>query len=285
MFPWLRRILEISLLTCLGAWMANCAYFQVCSVEPAPRGVHGPARQALVILPGVGIHGPGPLGGPAHARGIRAFARTAGEQGYDVLLPAQSRKSVQANVQNLRRVLTQTAAHEYERVHFITYILGGRVLNAYLRQYPMPNLGRVIYDRSPIQEWAPAASHDLYPSFVIDVLKGPIVREIKDTSYRPLPADMRKHRAIRVGLIIENSATPFMKNKRKLVRKYRGRKLNFAPTQFKQAHDDFMHTRLNHDQMYTHLGEISGEIFYFLEHGRFSPTARRVPLGGDPYQR
>ena len=44
---------------------------------------------------------------------------------------------------------------------------------------------------------------------------------------------------------------------------------NFNATQIESNYDDFIHTILDHDLMYTRFDIIGGEIFYFLQKANF----------------
>jgi hypothetical protein len=53
---------------------------------------------------------------------------------------------------NLHNQLEILHLQKYRRVHFFCFIMGGYVLSRVLEKQPIPNLGRVILDRSPFQE-------------------------------------------------------------------------------------------------------------------------------------
>jgi len=44
---------------------------------------------------------------------------------------------------------------EYSRVHFLNYISGGAVFRYLSMRWPVPNVGRIVYDRAPLQEEVP----------------------------------------------------------------------------------------------------------------------------------
>ncbi|MGZ5532874.1 MAG: hypothetical protein ACXWEU_13545, partial [Methylomonas sp.] len=51
--------------------------------------------------------------------------------------------------------LKQNRLKDFKRCHFICYISGGFVLRCASTAYLLPNLGRIVYLRSPLQERVP----------------------------------------------------------------------------------------------------------------------------------
>jgi hypothetical protein len=224
-------------------------------------------RTALLVLPGFGMLGAN------WQQMARAFA---GAGDVDVYLPDYfARESVAACAGNLHTFVQAHDLHRYERLHAFAYILGGWVLNTYLRQHSLPHLHTVIYDRSPIQDRAPRTITDLFPRLARLVM-GHVLQDLAHTPYPPLPRD-----DVRIGLMIENDVTSLMRVFKRHALALRP--LTWEPEQFGQPHDDACYVPLNHDEMYRRFDVFMGEARHFYAHGSFRPAARRTPYTQEPF--
>lgn len=204
----------------------------------------------------------------------------ADSAGFDVfVLDYRSRRSVERGVSNLVDLIDRNRLNRYERVHVFAYILGGYTLNLALLESPMPNLGRVVYDRSPLQELAPRlASAGLFGAMVW-VAVGPVISDLAFTPYTPLlPSAGRE-----IGLIVENRATDFVRKRKE--KALAMRPLTFDPARLGQDFDAVWHVPFNHDEMYTNFEVVGPELLHFFRFGDFTEGAQRVPLGIDPFAR
>ena len=84
---------------------------------------------------------------------------------------------------------------------------------------------------------------------------------LSDFSKEKLVSLTTNDKDLDIGLIIENKATRLMRFFEKSAAKYG--EYNFNATQIESNYDDFMHTILDHDMMYTRFDIIGGEIFIF----------------------
>lgn len=231
------------------------------------------AREAIVVLPGLGMR--------RHAQDdMRQFSAMADSAGFDVfVLDYRSRRSVERGVSNLVDLIEQNRLNRYERVHVFAYILGGYTLNLALLESPLPNLSRVVYDRSPLQELAPRLATGGLFGALVWVAVGPVISDLASTPYTQLlPADGRQ-----IGLIVENRATKFVRKRKE--RALAMRPLTFDPESLSQDFDAVLHVPFNHDEMYTHFQVVGPELLHFFRFGDFTEGARRVPLGIDPFAR
>lgn len=258
----LLKIFPILCLICLFAKPVLGKDIVVISNKQQPRS----EKEALLILPGFGskIHG------SKHQR--RYFSH----KGYDLFIPDYiSRKSVTASVKNVDDFWQKQHLAEYKKVHVFGYIVGSWAINLWIQAHPEHNIATIIYDRSPLQERAPAVLLRDRP-VLIKILAGPIMKAFSQTPYPTLAKG-----DIRVGILIESKAT-------KLIRRHKKTTLSMGPVtwdldQFRQESDDAIYTWLNHDQMYLRFDIIGSELFYFIEHGRFSESAKRQPYTEDPF--
>lgn len=225
-------------------------------------------RELIVILPGLG-------GGGGERRNIKRYFRN---RGYDIYIADYiSRESVEESVENLKRGINNIRSHEYKKVHFFTYIMGSWTLNLYLQKYELSNLSTIIYDRSPLQERAPAiAAENL--KVLSRILLGKVVKDLAQIDYPTL-----NKKSIRIGLIVENRATPF-------IRLFKKKTLKMGPVNWDvdllhQEYDDYYYTWLNHDQMYDKVDVIGNEVLHFISQGTFSPKARKRIYEGNPFKR
>lgn len=238
-----------------------------------PTSRQNPSREAILVLPGIGMK-------RSALDEIRAFGREAHKAGFDLfVLDYRSRKSVAAGVEALHRLMERHDLGRYRRVHVFAYILGGFTFNRLVERYPFPNLGHVVYDRSPLQELAPRLATTGWMRLPTRLAAGPVVADLAAIPYpaADFPGDHR------VGLIIENRATPFVRRRRK--RALALKSLSFDPADLGQEHDAVLHVRFNHTEMYTHFEVIGPELLHFFRHGDFTDQARRVPLGIDPFSK
>ena len=225
-------------------------------------------REALLILPGFGDSG------KRRKIQLAYFA----EKGYDVFIPSyRDRKSYAETVENLAAFIEEYDLGEYKSVHVFSYILGSWVLNDYLNAHPLPNLGRIVYDRSPLQERAPmVVAHRLKILGRIKV--GRMVEEFSEIPYPPLYAQRPE-----VGLIVECKATL-------LIRLFKRYAMSFGPlcweeSCFNQKHSDIHYTWLHHDQMYTRMDIIGPQVLHFIRDGSFCEDSQKAPFQWDYFSK
>lgn len=228
------------------------------------------AEDLVVILPGLGDSKEG-----------RAQMAQWGESapGYTVVVPDYiARESVQASVDEVAAFFEQTDTSAYEEVHVFAYILGTWSLNLYLQDHEIPGLKSIVYDRSPIQERAPAVVHRRIRC-ITRLMFGPILGDLAGIEYPQYQAP----EGVNTGLVIENRATSLM-------RTFQGSVEDLGPVtwdlaQFQHDPDDAFYTWVNHDEMYLSFETIGPELLHFFEHGRFSEGAQRQPSELDPWRK
>jgi hypothetical protein len=206
----------------------------------------------------------------------RTVEKQLSGRGYDVFVPNYlARESVASSAEAIREFFETSGVAEYRKVHIYAYIAGGRALNLYLREHAIPNLATIVYDRSPLQERAPAVVVSNL-GWAVRVGRGRVVQDIAQSEYEPVPADGRS-----IGIIVEGRATPYMRwHKEETLRMG---PLAWEPSAFNQDHDDILYTTLNHNQMYGKLAVYRDELLHFIGHGAFTSEARRHPWDHDPF--
>lgn len=229
------------------------------------------ADEAIVVVPGVTI---GTLGRRAVVRFLEATS-------YDVFFVDYlhgaflHRCSLDGAVRNLLVYLDRHQLARYARVHVYANILGSWTFNLAQRQRPLANLASAVFDRSPIQERAPAAVTGIAPASIRAVF-GSVVEDMAAT---PFPALERPD--VRVGLVIEDRASLLMKILRRPADRmgpYR-----FEADAFGQPFDDAMHVPLSHDAIYTGIGDYGAALLRFFREGRFPDEVPRKPEASDPF--
>jgi hypothetical protein len=227
-------------------------------------------RRAILVLPGM----------RSTARGFRANHRFYRDRGVDVyVLNYYSTEGIEGNVENLSALIEEHRIDEYDELYVFTYILGSWVVNNYLRDHELPNLRRVIYDRSRYQEQVAGIVLEKIPS-IIDTFYGVTVEEFHEMPY---PSFERGEQQVDIGIIIECRASPIARRNRDMLTPIPGS--DWVPESFGQVHDDAMYVFLHHDEMYYSFDVIGDEILHFFEHGRFSDDARRTRCTEDPFSR
>ncbi len=76
------------------------------------------------------------------------------------------------------------------------FIMGGYVLSRVLENYSIPNLGKVILDRSPFQEEVSIEAQEAFSKPVVKFLSGQAAVDVGNMNYKHINADT-------VGLLIE----------------------------------------------------------------------------------
>ncbi|MBX7057591.1 MAG: hypothetical protein K1X75_05955 [Leptospirales bacterium] len=207
---------------------------------------------------------------------MQRFAEIARPHGYDVYVADYIRRDGLAESREaLHTFVREQSLEGYRALHVFAFIAGAWSLNALLQERPLPNLRSLIYDRSPLQERAPAiAAQEL--SLPARILYGQVLFDLAQTPY-PVPPPTGH---LRLGLLIEAQASP-------LLRRYRAEAeamgpISFAPQSFQQSFADAIYVDMHHDAMYIHFDALASELLHFFDHGVFSPAANRRPPD-DPF--
>ncbi len=224
-------------------------------------------KKAILMLPGL----------RNSAKGHRESKKWYREQGYDAFIPDYvSDEGFEGSIANLETFIEEHRLEEYEEVYGFVYLMGGWTLNKYLETHDFPNLKKIVYDRSPLQEQASRIVLEVIPG-IIHMMFGVAVDQFRDTPYRPLPRGDRQ-----IGIIVECRATRF-------VRRYRDRlepipDEAWMPEAFNQEHDDIMYVFLHHDEMYYRYDKTGEDLLSFFNTGRFTEGAKRERIQRDPFQ-
>ncbi len=192
---------------------------------------------------------------------------------YDVLTPDfKSKDGFNACVKNLKQFISTAKLGRYKKVHLFCYILGGMILREFLKQDSIPNLGRIVLDRGPLQERLALAVEESYPDFLLDRIWGKTLFDIAtfDFSYFPdCGGD--------IGLLIETRPA-------KVIRFHIEQILNqdslsFAPDDIMNGYADYAYLPLDHDQTYYEISEFGPMVLKFFKTGSFGNEANRVFSG------
>lgn len=226
-------------------------------------------KEALVILNGFG-----------NSKKNRKIQKEFFEnKGYDLFIPIYvDRKSVDSSIINFSSFYYSNNLDSYKYVHFICYIVGGLVLNSHINQYGKGKIKTIIYDRSPTQERAAKVATKKLP-IISRILYGCVLKDFSKRDLKSLSNVSNLH----IGVIIENKATRLMRNFKRSANKYG--EYNYTALDIEPNANDFIHTFLDHNQMYTRFDVIGGEIFNFLEDGKFSENAKREKYDWDPFKK
>jgi hypothetical protein len=224
-------------------------------------------REAILVLPGFGtlLHSP------------KNQKKNFRDKGYDVFIPDYiSRRSMDKCVRNLDGFIKKHNLAGYKKVHVFSYIIGSWAINTWIGKNSLMNIASIVYDRSPLQERAPAILVKENP-FLSRLMFGKLIRELSVTPYPALD-----NTAVDLGILIECRATKIMWKKRKSSEAM-GPVL-FEKTAMGQQSDDHFYVFMNHDDMYTRLEGAAPQLFYFFKTGRFMDDADRDPCIRDPFE-
>ncbi len=222
-------------------------------------------KEAIIVLPGLGDS----------KKGRKCQADFLKSLEYDVFIPNYiDYNSVQGSLNNFSIFFEKHHLSKYKKIHVFSYILGSWVINLYINKYGTQNIQTIVYDRSPIQEQAPFILVQNIP-FITRLIKGKIVEDLCQTPYPPI-SDTN----VKIGIIIESSATKLMRRFKKKIKKIN----DWNSYNFQQQASDKFFTELNHDEMYLHFKNVGNDILSFIRTGRFTTNAQREWFNWDPFK-
>ena len=226
-------------------------------------------KKALVILNGFGDS----------KKNRKVQKKFFQNKGYDLFIPKYvKRKSLKLTQQTFTNFYYSNNLDSYKEVNFLCYIVGGLVLNKHIEKNGKGKIIKIIYDRSPIQERAAKVATNKLP-IISRIMYGKVLSDFSKEKLVSLTND----KDLDIGLIIENKATRLMRFFEKSAAKYG--EYNFNATQIESNYDDFIHTILDHDMMYTRFDIIGDEIFYFLQNSKFPVNSRREKYHLNPFEK
>jgi hypothetical protein len=247
-------------------WIAVVASCTACAGNLRPAASSPPIDEALLILPGFGY-------GRAGARALESLAPTIHREGIDLYVADYlTRGGLAGSRTKLERFIRDNQLDRYRRVHVFAFIAGAWTVNPLIEEGKLPNLGQVVYDRSPFQERAPAIAVDQL-RMLAWLRHGSTIFDLSRTSYAPVAAPG-------VALVVEAVPTTFIKRHEKAARALGP--FAFECGAFNQHYDDCGYVELSHDELYKRFAELWPELLSFIRTGHFSATMDRTPPAGDP---
>lgn len=213
-------------------------------------------HDALVILPGI-------TATPAKQAFVKDFLGSATD--YDVFLPRLWQAlGIRASARQLHRFLrnrVQTA--RYASVHFLSYISGGYILREMLSRWPLPNVGRLVHIRSPLQEQVPGLVISTYGRMAALLMKGRMMFDLASPRKDELPFAATPHAQ---GLVVERGLSKLASE------------LGLKDTDFDALRDagkfvvppvdETLIVPESHDEVYTSEA-LLGRVARFFTSGRF----------------
>jgi hypothetical protein len=251
---------------------AACSCLAACAGQVTPALSAPPARrEALLVLPGFGYSRDG-----EHA--LRAATAAAERDGIDLYVPVyMSRHGLAKSRSRLRAFIRDQRLDQYERVHVFAFIAGAWTLNPLVDTQELPNLGTIVYDRSPLQERAARLATD-HLHFLTWVRYGSPVFDFANTPYPAVTTP-----GVRVGLVVETQPTTFVRRHEIAVRSYGPVQINCDV--LTQRYDDCVYVAMNHSDVYKRFAEVWPDVLAFIRTGSFTATAERTPPTVDPFVR
>jgi len=230
-----------------------------------------PGTEALLVLPGFGY-------GRAGERAIRSLAPTLSAEGVDLYVPSYlTRGGLAPGREKLDRFVRDNRLDRYQRLHVFAFLAGAWTMNPLFERQLPPNLASVIYDRSPLQERAPAIAVDKLRLFAW-LRYGATIFDVANIPYPPLRAP-----TVKVALLVESRPTSFIRDHEKAARA--NGPFAFACSDLRQRFDDCGYVPLNHDELYVHFPELWPELRAFIRTSQFTGAMNRTPPAGDPFAR
>lgn len=242
------------------AVLAAAVFAATSCAGPALKPAVTPAvqsRQALLILPGLGY-------GRGDGQGFRTAAASARASGIDVFIPSYlTRAGLPETRAKLRDYVRAQHLDRYERLHVFAFIAGAWALNPLVDAGELPNLSTVVFDRSPLQERAPAIAADALPALAW-LRYGSTIFDLAKTPYPALHDP-----DVKVALVVETKPTAFIRHHERAVAA-RG-PVSFECDGLGQRYDDCTLVAMNHDDVYTRFAELWPRVRSFIETGRLQP--------------
>ena len=223
-------------------------------------------REAILILPGFG----------SKVFGTKKIAKFFKNKGYDVYIPKYiSRKSVEQSVENVNRFVLKHGLKDYKKLHVFSYIFGTWTINMWINKHGKCNISTMVFDRSPLQERAPAALMKDSP-ILAKVLFGGVMEDFCNTVYPPITDT-----SIFKGIFIENYATKLINKHKKTVMSMGN--VNFGIENLHQNVNDYCFIPLNHDEMYRKLDVFGPEVMNFIRDHAFSQEIKSKKYQVNPF--
>jgi len=225
-------------------------------------------KEAILILSGFGDSKDG-------RKNQRAFFDTVG---YDIYVPDfLSKESFGKTYENFKLFYDFQEMKKYKKVHVFAYILGAWILNTWINEYGRSNIVTIVYDRSPLQERAPAVVNDKIP-FLGRMVAGQVLEDLTKIPYPTIDTT-----GIKIGVIVESKASP-------LIRKFKKKTMSYGEVDWAnpikdQCYLDLIYTRLHHDEMYVTFNEIGADIMEFIRFGKFLTSSKRKAFDWDPFKK
>jgi hypothetical protein len=178
------------------ALCAALAASAACAGTLRPRPLSpNPNEDALLVLPGFGY-------GRAGTHALRALAPVMSREGIDLYVPDYlTRNGLASSRARLERFIKDNNLARYRRLHVFAFIAGAWTINPLIEERKLPNLAGVVYDRSPLQERAPAVAVDRL-RLLAWLRYGSTIFDVARTRYQPVALP-----GVRVGLLVETMPT------------------------------------------------------------------------------
>jgi hypothetical protein len=192
---------------------------------------------------------------------------------YDVFnIDYFTRKSLEESYNNMVSGLNKIEISKYDKVNFFCYIFGGKMLIKYLKETSIPNLGSIVFDRSPFEESLTTVVRNESGEKFLAKFAGQSILEYSFLNF-DFPDNMKP---AKIGLIIETKAIGLCYLYKKSIKKF---KPSFLPKDLIQKCDDFFYIDNQHKQMYAKIKTYSDEVVLFFKTSKFSPELNRIDKG------
>ncbi len=196
---------------------------------------------------------------------------------YDVInMDYRSKKGLDKCVKNLKKELIKINYEKYDKVNILCFILGGAVLKEYLTDEKIPNLGKLVVIRAPIEERISNIASYIYPNFLIRLTHGKTVIDLSTYDFNSI-----NFPNVSTGLIIETKPNLLaQKIAKKLKKKAKDNpviyeKTIFNPDSIMKSFTDHMYVELDHNAMYVNPDMYVENVISFMVNKHFGLDADR----------
>ena len=181
---------------------------------------------------------------------------------YDVYVPTlPQRLGVRFCAWRLHRYLMRNVKpRSYSRVHFFNYISGGVIYRSATDRWPLPNIGRVVYGRGPVQEAIPRELVNHYGRIKLWISQGKMITDLATDwlARLPYPTSLDEQ-----GLTIETGVSALARslaiNPEDLPPEA------WEPGKLLPGASSYINVAESHDQVYTSPRYLSTVLHFFNE--------------------
>jgi len=180
-----------------------------------------------------------------------------------------NRKSLEISYKNIVNEINKIDLAKYNKIHIFCHIFGGRMMLRYFKEYDIPNMDSIIFDRGPIEEELGIVVRDIGGEDLIKLYGGKNLLEFTYMETFKIPENLKDNK---IGIIIETKAIKACYLYRRHIKK---NKPSFNPKDLLEQYNDYYFIDLHHKDMYTKIEVFGDKVHNFFQTGYFGSDVNR----------